>query len=153
MIKNINSRQQLIRQINKLKTDDIIIVPNLIEVSRSMTELLTMIDQIEEKGAYIKSKEDIWLDTTTDNPNRKFLLTILNGMAKYERERLSIRIKEGIEDAKEKGSILGRPKKSNKKIELAIRLKEEGKTVKEIEELTGVSRATLYRRLKSGDQS
>lgn len=142
------NRKQFVKEVKNIKPNDTIIISQISDITHSITDLIEMINQIKEKDAYIKSQKETWLDTTIDNPNREILMTILQGIAQSEKEIISTRSKEGIEAAKEKGIIVGRPKKADNKVELAIRLKNEGMTVREVEELTGVSRATIYRRLK-----
>lgn len=105
-------------------------------------------EQIGEKKANVKSLKESWLDTTT--ATGKLMFTIIAGISQFERDLLSERTKEGLASARARGHLGGRPKKSIRDIEKAIKLYESKQySVKEIEDMTGVSKATLYRNLKN----
>ncbi len=77
------------------------------------------------------------------------MLTILGAVAEMERELIVERTQAGLKAARKRGRIGGRPKVDKKAVERALRLYEsKDYSVSEITELTGVSKATLYRRLK-----
>lgn len=77
------------------------------------------------------------------------MLTIFAGMAQFERSLLLQRCNEGRAIAVVRGTKMGRPKKGGKQLEFAMELyKNRSKSLKDICEITGISRATLYRRLK-----
>ena len=57
-------------------------------------------------GAHIKALEDAWLDTTT--PHGELILTIMGGMAEFERKLIRARCDEGIRRAKARGTVFGR---------------------------------------------
>ncbi len=79
----------------------------------------------------------------------KFILTILGAVAEMERELIVERTQAGLQAARKRGRIGGRPRVDKKAVERALRLYEsKDYSVSEITELTGVSKATLYRRLK-----
>jgi len=77
------------------------------------------------------------------------MLKMLAVLAEMERDLISERTRAGLESARTKGRNGGRPKKDNKKVEKALKLYDtEQYTVREIEDMTGVSKATLYRELR-----
>jgi DNA invertase Pin-like site-specific DNA recombinase len=141
-------RPELSKMINNLKDNDVIIICDLTRLSRSTQDLLSLVEQIKEKKAYIRSLKDSWLDTTDDNAQSMLLLGIMSCLAQFERDCIVQRVNEGIASARSRGVVGGRPRKNRNKVDLAIQLKEQGKTAREIEELTGVSSSTLYRRLR-----
>jgi DNA invertase Pin-like site-specific DNA recombinase len=67
------------------------------------------LDQIAQAGAGFKSLKDAWADTTT--PHGRLMLTVLGGLAKFERELIRTRTGEGRKRAMERGVKLGRPRK------------------------------------------
>ena len=77
------------------------------------------------------------------------MFKMLAVLAEMERGIISERTRAGLESARARGRSGGRPKKDKKDIEKALKLYDtEQYTVKEIEEMTSVSKATLYRELK-----
>jgi DNA invertase Pin-like site-specific DNA recombinase len=142
-------RPQLNQMLEELQEGDVLYIVSIDRLSRSTKDLLDIVDIIRSKGAYLKSLQDSWLDTSEDNPLSEFLLTIMGGLAQMERKMIQKRVQDGIDVAKAKGVQLGRPKKSTKKVQFALEMYTEGKhTVKEIAEITGVSKATIYRKLR-----
>ena len=68
-------RPELIKMIDELQPEDIVVVADITRIIRSTKDLLEIVEQIKEKGASIKSLKDSWLDTTSSNPYNEFLLT------------------------------------------------------------------------------
>jgi DNA invertase Pin-like site-specific DNA recombinase len=139
-------RPELEKLFNKLRKGDTLIVWKLDRLGRSMKHILEVAEQLEELGVELVSIRD-QIDTTTAVGKAMFrMLVVLNEM---ERDLISERTKAGLESARARGRVGGRPKKSNSKIELALKLYDEKeKTIAEITDLTGVSKATLFRRIK-----
>jgi DNA invertase Pin-like site-specific DNA recombinase len=149
-------RTELQELLSILNTGDEILVTDLTRISRSTKDLFELVEIIKDKGAALRSLKDTWLDTRSDNPYSEFLLTIMAGVNQLERDLLKMRQREGIELAKKEGKYLGRVKKYHKKhagINYALKLYKEGQmTVKQICEITSVSRAALYRKIKEVEQ-
>ena len=77
------------------------------------------------------------------------MFRMLAVMAEMERELIVERTQAGLQAARKRGRIGGRPRVDKKRVERALKLYEsKDYSVAEITELTGVSKATLYRRLK-----
>mgnify|MGYP000867759620 CR=1 FL=1 len=96
--------------------------------------------------AYEAVKEQI--DTST--PAGKLLFTLMSAVAQFERDVIAERTKEGLDAARARGHIGGRPRTNAQKVKQAVKLYHTKQyTVREIEELTGVKKATLYRSLHS----
>ena len=68
-----------------------------------------MIDAVTKRGAGFKSLKDAWADTTS--PHGRLMLTVLGGLAEFERELIRARTGEGRKRAKERGVKFGRPRK------------------------------------------
>ncbi|MGG4390475.1 recombinase family protein [Priestia megaterium] len=142
-------RPELDKLLNELEAGDTIIIVSIDRLSRSTKDLLEIVEIIKNKGAFLKSIQDSWLDTTDSSPMADFLLTVMGALGQMERAMMTQRINEGIKVAKAKGVRLGRPKKSTTKVQGALDLYAKGEhTVKQIVEITGVSKATLYRKIK-----
>lgn len=145
-------RPQLQEMLDNLQDGDTIIIMDLTRISRSTRDLFELVDIIKEKGASLKSIKDAWLDTSSSNPYSAFLLTVMAGVAQLERDLIKQRQAEGVAIAKEQGKYKGRTRKYTERhpgmahaIELATARE---KTIKEICEITKVSRAALYRAMK-----
>ena len=86
---------------------------------------------IASKGAGFQSLGDTWADTTT--PHGRLMLTVLGGLAEFERELIRVRTGEGRSRAKARGVKLGRtPKLTPHQQREAIRRRDNGETVRDI---------------------
>lgn len=104
-------RPELNRLIDKLRKGDVILVSDLTRLSRSTKDLFSLVEQIEKKGANIKSLKENWLDTTT--PQGKLMFTFMAGISQFERDLISQRTREGLEAARARGKQGGRKPKLN----------------------------------------
>ena len=104
--KSTNGRHALTKTITALKPGDTLIVVRLDRLARSIRDLLSIMDSIKAIGAHIKALEDPWLDTTT--PHGELILTIMGGMAEFERKLIRARCDDGIKRAKARGTVFGR---------------------------------------------
>lgn len=145
------NRPQLERLLDTLREGDTVIISELTRLSRSTKDLFNIVDFIQAKGANIKSLKESWVDTTS--PIGSFMFTVMAGITQFERDLISLRTKEGLETARKKGKIGGRPKIKQEKLDVAINLKYAGLSVSEITNITGVSKTSLYRALKKSEQS
>ena len=100
-------------------------VTRLDRLARSTRDLLNTLAQITEKEAGFRSLGDTWADTTT--AHGRLMLTVLGGLAEFERELIRARTSEGRERAKAKGVRLGRrPKLTEHQRKEAIRRRDQG---------------------------
>lgn len=138
-------RPQLDQLLEDLEPGDVVYILSIDRLSRSTKDLLEIVDQIRDKGASLKSLQDTWLDTTSENPMSDFLLTVMGALAEMERKQTVQRVNEGMAVAKAKGIKFGRPRANKAKVDLALELYDKGEhTVKEIAEVTELSRKTIY---------
>jgi DNA invertase Pin-like site-specific DNA recombinase len=137
-------RPKLVRLLRDLSAGDTLLVTRLDRLARSTRDLLNIVHQIDEAGAQFRSLSDAWCDTTT--PHGKLILTVLGGLAEFERSLIMARTKAGIEHAREIGKTFGRPRKLNERQRLLIaERRARGETFEEIAEAFGVGVATVYR--------
>jgi DNA invertase Pin-like site-specific DNA recombinase len=137
-------RPKLTRLLRELSPGDRVVVVRLDRLARSTRDLLNIIHQIDEAGAEFRSLADTWCDTTT--PHGKLILTVLGGLAEFERSLIMARTKAGIEHAREIGKTFGRPRKLNERQRLMIaERRAKGETFEEIAEAFGVGLATVHR--------
>jgi DNA invertase Pin-like site-specific DNA recombinase len=102
-------RRELARAIKALEAADTLLVTRLDRLARSTRDLLNTLAQITERDAGFKSLADAWADTTT--AHGRLMLTVLGGLAEFERELIRTRTGEGRERAKARGQHMGRPPK------------------------------------------
>lgn len=99
-------RPQLARLMAAMAPGDTVLVTRLDRLARSTRDLLNVLDAINGAGAAFRSLGDAWADTTT--PHGRLMLTVLGGLAEFERELIRARTGEGRERAKARGVRLGR---------------------------------------------
>jgi DNA invertase Pin-like site-specific DNA recombinase len=101
-----SDRQQLRTLLKALEPGSIVVVTRLDRLARSTVDLLTTVKAIADKGGLFKSLAEHWADTTT--PAGRLMLTVLGGLAEFERELINARTSEGRERAKKAGIRMGR---------------------------------------------
>jgi DNA invertase Pin-like site-specific DNA recombinase len=102
-------RPELVKAIGRLEPGDVLVVTRLDRLARSTRDLLNVIAAVAERGAGFKSLKDAWADTTS--AHGRLMLTMLGGLAEFERELIRARTGEGRKRAKERGVRFGRPRK------------------------------------------
>jgi len=102
-------RRQLANAIAALAAGDVLLVTRLDRLARSTCDLLNALATISAKGAGFRSLADAWADTTT--AHGRLMLTVLGGLAEFERELIKARTGEGRTRAKARGVKFGRPLK------------------------------------------
>lgn len=140
-------RPELDKLMEQLRSGDLIIISDLTRLSRSVKDLFSLVDQIEKKGANIKSLKESWMDTST--PQGKLMFTIFAGISQFERDLISQRTLEGLAAARARGKKGGRPPKDEKDIKLAKKMYEEKTySISEITKATGIGKTALYKYFK-----
>jgi DNA invertase Pin-like site-specific DNA recombinase len=137
-------RQQLRRAITALELGDVLMVTRLDRLARSTRGLLNTLAAITERKAGFRSLADAWANTTT--PRGRLMLTVLGGLAEFERELIRARTAEGRERAKERGQHMGRPPKLTPHQQReAIRRRESGEPIRDIARTYNVHNSTISR--------
>jgi DNA invertase Pin-like site-specific DNA recombinase len=99
-------RAQFRKALDALNEGDVLLVTRLDRLARSTRDLLNTLALIAEKKAGFRSLGDSWADTTT--AHGRLMLTILAGLAEFERELIRARTGEGRARAKARGVKMGR---------------------------------------------
>jgi DNA invertase Pin-like site-specific DNA recombinase len=138
-------RAQLRRLLDQLDAGDMVMVTRLDRLARSTRDLLNSLATITGKKAGFRSLGDAWADTTT--AHGRLMLTVLGGLAEFERDLIRTRTGEGRDRAKARGVKLGRkPKLTEHQKREAIRLRDlDGEPVREIARSYNVSHSTISR--------
>jgi DNA invertase Pin-like site-specific DNA recombinase len=120
-------RKELPRAIAALDKGDMLLVSRLDRLARSTLDLLNTLEQISKRKAGFRSLADTWADTTT--PHGKLMITILGGLAEFERTLILSRTNEGRQRARANGVKFGRkPKLTQYQIDEATKRLEAGKS-------------------------
>jgi len=102
-----SDRPELAKALKRLTVGDVLIVTRLDRLARSTRDLLNILDDIAKRGAGFKSLHDAWADTTS--AHGRLMVTILAGLAEFERELILARTSDGRTRAKARGIRFGRP--------------------------------------------
>lgn len=137
-------RTQLRKALAALDAGDVLVVTRLDRLARSTRDLLNTLAAITDRKAGFRSLGDAWADTTT--AHGRLMLTVLGGLAEFERELIRVRTGEGRARAKAQGKHLGRPFKltTHQRKEALVR-RERGEALTEIARSYNVSHSTISR--------
>lgn len=138
------SRPELERMLKDLRAGDVVVVTKYDRLARSLKDLLEIVDLIQVRGAGFRSLgEDI--DTTT--PAGRLVFHVFASIAQFERERIVERTLEGLEAARKRGRVGGRPPALSpaQKIEVKRMRDVEHRSIPEIADLFKVSDKTIRR--------
>src|SRR6476469_4683292 len=102
----ITDRKALAKALAGLETGDVLLVTRLDRLARSTRDLLNILDQISNAGAKFRSLADAWADTST--MHGELMVTILAGLATFERHLILARTDEGRKRAQARGVKFGR---------------------------------------------
>lgn len=137
-------RPELRRLLERLGKGDVLLVTRLDRLARSTRDLLDVLAEVDVAGATFRSLGDAWADTTT--AHGRLMLTVLGGLAEFERELILSRTAEGRERARSRGVRMGRkPKLTPHQKREALQRKTSGESVTEIARSYNVSHSTISR--------
>jgi DNA invertase Pin-like site-specific DNA recombinase len=140
----VTDRKALAKAMAALGAGDVLLVTRLDRLARSTRDLLNVLDNVSKAGAKFKSLADAWADTTT--PHGELMITILAGLATFERHLIKARTDEGRKRAQARGVRFGRPMKLTAfQIKEAVARKEAGEAMADIGRSYGVSHSTISR--------
>jgi len=140
-------RPELQKLLERMEAGDTVVIESLSRLGRSTKDLIELVEQFQKRNVQLVSlKESIDTSTSTG----KLLFTIVSALAQFERDVIADRTREGLQAARARGRSGGRPRADPHMLQQAIKLYRTGQhTVREIVELTGITKATLYRYLST----
>jgi DNA invertase Pin-like site-specific DNA recombinase len=140
----ITDRKALGKAIAALGAGDVLLATRLDRLARSTRDLLNTLAAISERGAAFRSLADTWADTTT--PNGKLMITVLGGLAEFERSLILARTGDGRARAQARGVRFGRKPKLTQHQAAEARLRREaGEALADIGRSFNVSHSTISR--------
>ncbi len=139
-------REQLEAALDYAREGDTVVVTKLDRLARSVKHLLEITERLEAKGASLRIL-DMAIDTGT--PTGRLMLTMIGGIAQFEREIMLERQREGIAKAKAEGKYRGRKPTASVHNDEIKRLAEVEKlSAVEIAKRLGIGRSSVYRALE-----
>lgn len=123
---------------------DVLVVCKLDRLARRTLDMLQLVEEITKRGAGVRSLAESWADTTS--PAGTLMLTVMAGIAQFERERMLERQRDGIDRAKAAGKYMGRKREIDPGD--VARLRAEGLGASLIARTLRCSRQSVYRLLR-----
>ena len=144
-VSSVAVRPKLQAAIDFAREGDRLIVTKIDRLARSVADLLTIIHTLEQKKVAIRILN---LGMDTETPTGKLMLTVLAGVAQFEREIMLERQREGVAKAKAAGKYKGRkpiPSDIQRKVKDLVK---DGVSKAEISRQLNIGEASVYRILK-----
>lgn len=139
-------RPELEQLLKAISEGDSVVVYKLDRISRSTRHLIELAETFEEKKVNFISLQD---RIDTSSAMGRFFFRTMASIAELERDIISERTKSGLQSARRRGRTGGRPSKDPKLVERALKLHSSNQySIKEITDMTGVSKSVLYRALE-----
>ena len=139
----IRNRPALSRCLKKLDARDTLIVWKLDRLGRSLRDLITMLDDLKQRGVKFRSLTEA---IDTDTPTGRAMWQLIGVLAELERSLINERTRAGVIAARARGVKFGRSRKlSRQQIDHARKLIQEGHRREDVSTLLNLNRTTLYR--------
>jgi DNA invertase Pin-like site-specific DNA recombinase len=144
-------RKGLTEALSHLREGDTLVVWRLDRLGRSLRHLIDTITALDEREVGFKSLTEN-IDTTTSGG--KLVFHIFGALAEFEREIIRERTQAGLQSARSRGKIGGRPKALTPKEVQILRnmAADKSLTVSDICKTLGIGRTTFYRYVKAGER-
>lgn len=145
-VSSVATRIQLQTAIEFVRVGDVLVVTKLDRLARSIGDLMGIVQRLADKQVGLRIL-NLGIDTRT--PTGKLMLTVLGGVAQFEREIMLERQREGVAKAKVAGKYKGRKPIAIDRQQEVLRLVAAGKSKISIAKQMGIGEATVYRILKA----
>lgn len=127
---------------------DVLVVTKLDRLARSVSHLWEIVERLESKGVALRIVA-MGIDTTT--PTGRLMLTVLGGVAEFERDMMLERQREGIAKAKLEGRYKGRAPTARAKADEVRELAATGASMGDIAKRLGIGKGSVHRILKGAE--
>jgi DNA invertase Pin-like site-specific DNA recombinase len=137
-------RPELHKMLDQLRSGDTLVVWKLDRLSRSLKDLLTILERVSVAGGKFRSLTE---SIDTSGPAGRMLMQMLGSFAEFEREMIRERTRAGLHEARAQGRVPGRKPKitAEQKREIVDAVSSGRKTPAEIARLLKIHRATVSR--------
>lgn len=140
------SRPELNKLKKRVKTGDQIVIESFSRFGRSTKDLINLVYFFEKKGVKIISIKE---NFDTQTPQGKLMITVFQAFSQFERDIIVERTLEGLNSARARGKVGGRPKVDQDVLQESLSLHlTKGLSVSEVCKKTGIKQSTFYRYLK-----
>ena len=144
----IEKRHQLRACLDTLRAGDELVVSKLDRLGRSQVEVINRLSDLQNQGIFVRTLDGL-INTKGLGKLAPLVIGLLTGLSEVERSLIQERTLESVAHRKKTGGNLGgRPKTSNKKERLVVRLRKEGESYRSIRDQTGISLPTIQRIVK-----
>lgn len=107
-----SKRVEYDRLMKTVRKGDTIVVTEMSRFSRSLQDLIESVNKLTDEGiGIVFIKENITIDSNGLNPMNKLIFQLFGAFAEFEKSLIAERVKMGMKASKEKGTVLGRPKR------------------------------------------
>jgi DNA invertase Pin-like site-specific DNA recombinase len=148
-VSSVAARLQLQAALEFVREGDVFVVTKLDRLARSVADLMAILQLLERKRVGVRIL-NLGIDTQT--PTGKLMLTVLGGVAQFEREMMLERQREGVAKAKSAGKYKGRKPIAPERRQEVLRLAAQGTPKASIARRLGLGEATVYRILAASKQ-
>ncbi len=145
---SVGPRPQLDAALDFVRDGDTLIVTRLDRLARSTTDLLNIVQRLEQNGVALRILDFGGSEVATQSPSGRLMLTMFAALAQFERELMLARQREGIAKAKAEGRYKGRAPTARRQLAKVRELHASGIAPREIGRQLKMSRASVYRLLK-----
>jgi DNA invertase Pin-like site-specific DNA recombinase len=148
-VSSVAVRLQLQSALAFVREGDVFVVAKLDRLARSVADLMGILQALERKRVGVRIL-NLGMDSQT--PTGKLMLTVLGGVAQFEREMMLERQREGVSKAKSAGKYKGRKPVAPERRQEVLRLAAQGTPKASIARQLGLGEATVYRILAATKQ-
>lgn len=145
-VSSVASRKELEAALSFVRSGDTLIVTKLDRLARSVTHMGTILEELRRKDVALRIV-NLGIDTGT--PTGKLILTVMGGIAQFEREMMLERQREGIAKAKGEGRYKGRKPTARAKADQVHKLAANGRSMSQIATEHGISKGSVHAILKA----
>jgi DNA invertase Pin-like site-specific DNA recombinase len=144
------SRPAFDQALSALHEGDTLVVTTLDRLGRSTMDMLELAAQLRERGAGLRVLKLGGGDVDTSTPMGSMLFSVMAALAQMELEIKRERIRDSVAKRRAAGNDLGgrRPVFTDSQVRMAIQLLDAGESASQVARDLGMSRATLYRRIR-----
>ena len=144
-------RPELMKCLSSLRKGDTLKISTLSRLGRTQREVINRLNDLQAEGINLVTLDGL-VNTEALGKFAPILIGLLTGLNEVERDLITERVNASVEFRRKTGGDLGgRPKTSEKKEKLVLRLRDEGESYRGIREQTGLGLATIRRIIADRD--
>jgi len=144
-------RPELVKCLASLRKGDTLKLTSLSRLGRTQREVINRLHELQAEGIHVVTLDGL-INTEAMGKFAPLFIGLLTGLNEVERELIQERTQASVDYRRKTGGNLGgRPKTSAKKEKLVMRLREEGDSLRSIQDQTGIAVATIRRILQTAE--